>query len=133
MGVLSRCRMCYGMRHLCVSAALYSTALACYPSIASPWQYLAITVAVRGARNLGKATSDALAFRVAKRLHSQKAAALLTRKLAFKFGQLAGKYMFVPLLAIGDEVAFRVIFAAGVIASLASAALHVLAMFVVHS
>ncbi|CAK0907610.1 unnamed protein product [Prorocentrum cordatum] len=122
---LGRRRAPYGVPHVLASAALYSLAMGCYPSVRTPAQFLAVTAALRGARTLGKATSDALALRAARPLGPRKAAALLARRMAFKCGLLAGKYGVAPLLALGDEqLALRLVFALGAAASLLGALLQ---------
>lgn len=123
--VLGWSNLSYGLGHVVASTALYTAALACYPAVASARQYFLVTVLLRGARTLSKAASDAIAFRAAKELHEHRSAALVSRRIAFKLGQLAGKYSVVPLLAIQDtDVAFHYIFGMGAATSIIAAVLH---------
>ncbi|CAE8681441.1 unnamed protein product [Polarella glacialis] len=88
-----------GIWQVNLSGMLYAAALASLLTVVRPDQFIVVSVILRGSRSLGKATSDALAFRVAAGLGPQRVTALFLRRQAFKLGLLAGKYSLVALLA----------------------------------
>jgi len=131
---LGRCRWAQqgGAGLLIISAVAFAFALLCCSEVVgTPMQYLAIMLLLRGARALGKASSDVLALRAARQLGPGRAAALAARRAAFKAGQLVGRYSLAPLLAVAggdEESSFRMVFVAGAAASLTGAVCHLLAL-----
>eukprot|EP00445_Apocalathium_hangoei_P013429 CAMPEP_0203873616 /NCGR_PEP_ID=MMETSP0359-20131031/19841_1 /ASSEMBLY_ACC=CAM_ASM_000338 /TAXON_ID=268821 /ORGANISM="Scrippsiella Hangoei, Strain SHTV-5" /LENGTH=457 /DNA_ID=CAMNT_0050792317 /DNA_START=51 /DNA_END=1424 /DNA_ORIENTATION=+ len=114
-----------GFTFLLVSTLLCILATLSYPMMSTLPQLLLATAVYRGARTVVKAASDALALQSARDLDSRKSAALVSRRVAFKVGQLAGKYSIAPLLALPDgELALQLIFGGGAAMSLVGALLH---------
>lgn len=122
---LVACRFSYCARHLLLASSAYVAAMAALLAVGSVPQYLLATVALRGARTAAKAASDAIAFRTAKGLGATKSTALLSRRMAFKLGLLAGKYCLATSLSVvGGELGLSVAIGAGVLASSLAMLLH---------
>lgn len=119
-------KISYGIRDLLFATMTCVVCTCSYPVVASVPQYLVATFIYRAARTLAKAASDAIALQCAKDLDSRKSAALLSRRVAFKVGQLVGKYCIAPLLALPDaDFSLYLIFGGGAAMSILGALLHI--------
>lgn len=94
-----------GLTTFGASAALYATCLMLYGEAVQSSQvsFLLVQTALRAARATGKASSDAMAFGLARRFGAHRATFFFARRAAFKLGLLLGKMCTGSILAHGPE------------------------------
>eukprot|EP00930_Biecheleria_cincta_P033277 TRINITY_DN23040_c0_g1_i1.p1 TRINITY_DN23040_c0_g1~~TRINITY_DN23040_c0_g1_i1.p1 ORF type:complete len:479 (-),score=86.71 TRINITY_DN23040_c0_g1_i1:108-1544(-) len=127
---LDRQRRLAWHRSFLLASLTYAISVSLMPILRRPEQYLVLAAALRGARALGKAASDAMTFRVGKHLGKDRAPAFFARRTAFKVGLLSGKYGLATFLSgqPGENLPFGLIFAIAAATSVAATVLQLLGL-----